>query len=371
MEVKKRQIDFSSIIDWGSLYRVTPNIDKYDPRSIVYAMPKDLLLVLDEQLSLLNYNTVDYSQADLDTFYSVVPISYDEYSRLMSKPYKYPPKNQAWRLITKKRQISVEVPIHNSYQTVHTSQTAYAYVKGTKKAVFTIEFDSYDDNDTKICIAFVGPDYDSEDIQDLIDNGYTVKQLNSTEMSSSIKEVLDTWSSNQSLNNLKITIMKGFEYTNWSTLWSGDKLFIDIQNPGSQETAEVAPVIASRGDTPPDTPAGVLETRQLVEIIGKFPSVPYYRMRYVRKPKPIILEPRLDLLGVSIDGIGYGDAHAINNEYTYDIDNPNPSDLSTFSECELPEELHHEILERAVTLAKIAWQGGTMTQAALAAQATR
>lgn len=29
----------------------------------------------------------------------VVPLRYDEYLRLMSKPFKYPVKNQAWRLI--------------------------------------------------------------------------------------------------------------------------------------------------------------------------------------------------------------------------------------------------------------------------------
>ena len=37
------------------------------------------------------------------------------------------------------------------------------------------------------------------------------------------------------------------------------------------------------------------------------------------------------------------------------------------SACELPAECHQEVVERAVTLAKIAWQGGTVTQAAAAA----
>jgi hypothetical protein len=41
------------------------------------------------------------------------------------------------------------------------------------------------------------------------------------------------------------------------------------------------------------------------------------------------------------------------------------------SDCELPEEMHEEILERAVTLAKIAWQGGTATQVAAAQQNNR
>lgn len=220
----KRQIDFSSIIDWEVLYRVTQNIPKYDPRSIVFAMPKDLLLVLDEQLSLLDYSSVSYSQADNDTFYSVVPVSYEEYNKLMAKPFKYPPKNQAWRLIVKK--MSIIVP------------------------------------DTT--------DIDSNDISEEV-----------------------------------------------------------------EEPTRDGPTLAT-----------VQEIRQLVEIIGKFPSTPYYRMRYVRKPVPIVLED-LSLLGVSIDSV------------------------TAVTNCELPDETHHEILERAVTLAKIAWQGTTMTQTALAVQASK
>lgn len=81
------------------------------------------------------------------------------------------------------------------------------------------------------------------------------------------------------------------------------------------------------------------------EIIGKFKNAIKYQLRYVPKLKPIILED-LDNYGVDL---------TIDGEDSY-------------SECILPEETHREILERAVTLAKIAWQGGTMTQAAQAAQ---
>lgn len=88
-----------------------------------------------------------------------------------------------------------------------------------------------------------------------------------------------------------------------------------------------------------------------------------YNVRYIRKPGPIILEPRLDELQVSIDGIGYGDGE------TYTWSTSTPTGLSTIRECELPDEMHQDILERAVTLAKMAWQGTTMTQTALAVQA--
>lgn len=65
-----------------------------------------------------------------------------------------------------------------------------------------------------------------------------------------------------------------------------------------------------------------------------------YVLRYVKKPRPIVLENLSNYgVGISIEG-----------EYEE-------------SSCELPESMHPEILERAVTLAKVAWQGGTFTQA--------
>lgn len=71
-----------------------------------------------------------------------------------------------------------------------------------------------------------------------------------------------------------------------------------------------------------------------VEIIGRFEkdkNPPIYKIRYVRTPKPIILE-NLAQYGVSING------------------------QMAASECELPSEIHAEILQRAVELAKVAWE---------------
>lgn len=85
---------------------------------------------------------------------------------------------------------------------------------------------------------------------------------------------------------------------------------------------------------------GEYENKSVVEIIGVFQGELDYKIRYVKTLSPIILE---DL-----------------NPYGEDI---TIGGLSTKTECQLPEETHQEILERAVTLAKIAWQGGTSTQA--------
>lgn len=93
-------------------------------------------------------------------------------------------------------------------------------------------------------------------------------------------------------------------------------------------------------------------SRPIVEIIGKFQKTQHegeeaptehisYSLRYIKTLTPIILD----------DLSNYGTDLTIGGET-----NETP--------CMLPEETHQEILERAVTLAKIAWQGGTATQVA-------
>lgn len=86
----KRQSDFSTLIDTSTLSAaaVTTGIDnRTDVKHFKY--PKDVFIVLNEIIKDASNNS-----------YSVVPISYEDYTVAMSKPYKYPPKYQAWRLIS-------------------------------------------------------------------------------------------------------------------------------------------------------------------------------------------------------------------------------------------------------------------------------
>ena len=91
---EKRQRNFSMIIDHQSLVE---NSSKpvFDPRSIAFALPENLLFILNEHLIIQDSNNNALKQN-----IQIVPINYDEYTRLMSKPYKEPFKNQAWRLMT-------------------------------------------------------------------------------------------------------------------------------------------------------------------------------------------------------------------------------------------------------------------------------
>lgn len=87
----KRQMDFSMLMSQQDC--VSQTGDGYDPRARKYALPQDLFIPVNESVIVRSGNTIIGVR-------QVVPISYDEYSRIMSKPYKEPLKNQAWRLIT-------------------------------------------------------------------------------------------------------------------------------------------------------------------------------------------------------------------------------------------------------------------------------
>ena len=86
----KRQADFATLIQVATCTYVASPASKFDQRAKVYTYPSNVFLVLNEQL-WDSTNSIPYT---------VVPISYEEYGRLMAKPYKFPPKYQAWRLIT-------------------------------------------------------------------------------------------------------------------------------------------------------------------------------------------------------------------------------------------------------------------------------
>lgn len=91
-ENAKRQIDFSTLITVAKPSQYTPEggYVKFDDRSQLYKMPQDILLMLNET----GINTVD----GVRRLISIIPMNYEEYARLMSKPWKQPLKNQGWRL---------------------------------------------------------------------------------------------------------------------------------------------------------------------------------------------------------------------------------------------------------------------------------
>ena len=91
---ERRQIDFSMLVKTEAMNEVTTSVVSLYPlgHSKFYAIPDKAMMFINESLAV--------SRNSSTVYLTVVPLSYTEYSRLMSKPFKRPVKNQAWRLLT-------------------------------------------------------------------------------------------------------------------------------------------------------------------------------------------------------------------------------------------------------------------------------
>lgn len=85
---ERRQIDFSMLMETKSATVSSGTSLSGIGNTKFYKIPDDLLLYINEVVKTNTSRTL-----------SVVPLQYGEFNRLMSKPYKRPLKNQAWRLI--------------------------------------------------------------------------------------------------------------------------------------------------------------------------------------------------------------------------------------------------------------------------------
>ena len=99
---QKRQVDYSMLTTVVTYDKSggDVSVEKYfdaplfDPRdnSLSVKLPGDLMMAINE--------IVKVARGDKqNTILQVIPLKFDEYTRLMSKPFKRPLKYQAWRLI--------------------------------------------------------------------------------------------------------------------------------------------------------------------------------------------------------------------------------------------------------------------------------
>ena len=302
---QKRQYDFSTLLRTVKLelksllligfngYQKDFNI--FDNRSLIYVAPPDFFLSINE--SIVDNN---------NRRYSVLPISYSEYNRLMLKPYGYPLKRQAWRIISDSSSTLGEYSC--TYVKLQSETSRFLIVirsKSSKDLFFHIRRDSLSTGDTlKSPIITVKDKF--IDIQLLVPRGkmYNYWMAYLQDEDALKKGKLDEY----------IYPLDGNTNGAWTT---NDIEPVDIYIPSCK------------------TQTGESVSAPVFEIIGNFPSFEVeYNMRYVRTPKPIIL---VDLSkvqeGLSIDG------------------------YNKITECELPANMHEEILQRAVELAKATYQG--------------
>lgn len=337
---QRRQYDFSSLIKVASLVNVTHGVNTLDRRGIVFVFPKDYFLSVNEVL----YD--GYYQ------YSILPISYAEYQRLMMKPYNFPVKRAAWRLFKGKESYGLYSDEENQ-DGVHARKGPDYYFAlpafNRKKTRLTIKVDSGVIMPTEIWTSSITTKVDDpKGGQVLVKLTPMVDTTTHVDYNDVTINLMGTWThdndDNDFLSMIQQAFIQAFERYNRKEI-TGSAMTISAGFLLDWLQEAKAPINQTNFLSGKTIITEIVDGATSAEIIGKFKNAIKYQLRYVPKLKPIILED-LDNYGVDL---------TIDGEDSY-------------SECILPEETHREILERAVTLAKIAWQGGTMTQATQAAQ---
>lgn len=297
---QKRQYDFSTLLssirlpDYTDTLRVllVSGLPAYnttfDNRARIYLAPSDLFLAINESI-----------EDSVKRRYSVLPISYDEYNRLMLKPYGFPLKRQAWRIISDRATSLVGWggKLINSAKFLFKSK----YFKTINISISTLE----SNNVVKPTVI----EYD-----------------NSVEITMfiPINNLIRYWQTYLGSDaSLKLAGLDKYLYP-----LDGSKTGI-FPSTGLTETSSFTISIA-----PATMESGAVVDAPVFEIIGRFTGDIKYNMRYIKTPKPIILVNLSDIQeGLSING------------------------YNTVTECELPPNTHQEILQRAVELAKASYQG--------------
>ena len=295
---QKRQYDFSTLLssitlpDFIDTYRAISVLDlvtynTFDSRAKIYIAPSDLFLVINESI-----------EDSAKRRYSVLPISYDEYNRLMLKPYGFPLKRQAWRIISDR-----------------TSSLVGWGGKQVDSATFL----------------FKSKYFKTIEIYISLSSNNNILKPNVIESDNIVRIIMYI-----PINNL---------VNYWSTYLRDDgglkKAGLDKYiYPLNQETGNFPPSGLTEPTSftisiaPATMESGAVVSAPVFEIIGRFTGDIKYKMRYIKTPKPIILANLSDIQeGLSING------------------------YNTVTECELPLNTHQEILQRAVELAKASYQG--------------
>lgn len=285
---ERRQIDFSTLMTTVKAIPSAAEQHLY-PDSLNFLVPGNILYYINEQLTVVRGAT----KMNL----TVVPLSYVEFNRIMSKPYKRPLKWQAWRMITSGDGGGTQLWDYDAIaQYVNTLLAKHTIHLAVDKILPIIQRDLHfwpisiqtDDGEE---IRYVVKDGGQYDAQTLVVNASNSQPLR------------------------------------WVAHTSGTDIEIRL-------TAEQVAYVYT------------LKKFQnvLVEIVPAFKSdlISEYTIRYVRRPNPIVLVDLDDSDDLSLNG-------GVKNQVA----------------CELDPILHHEIVLRAVELAKASYTGELNSMLAL------
>lgn len=360
---QRRQYDFSSLIRVERLYNLNTfverisNNEKVDRRSKVFLFPQNYFFSVNEVIS------------DSKCQYSVLPISYNEYQRLMLKPYSFPVKKGAWRLITDKKNCNFYrefVPTTNEYGEVVNSETDYKFLfswadqKRNLNVTILSAVNTVEENQQAAIeiptITFANGSHPKVCVGDKFiyfytyyDGGYSWRSIvcdcgwKGSSLTYTVNVTLNSQSEAPDDQDTIELLKTGFEYAKYyldtNGLWEKDYDVIKaIKRTDGFYMCSAPSKFSSFSAREGKTITTQVIQIPMVEIIGRFNGDINYQIRYVKTLAPIILRDLSDGSDdLSIDG------------YTGPL------------ECELPVEAHQELLERAVTLAKLAWAGSSST----------
>lgn len=310
---QKRHYDFSTLIKVKTLDNIIsstltakvemPMLNR--DANNMFLVPNDVFLVLNEHLIVKNNS------------YIVFPISYDSYNLLMSKPFPYPNKRQAWRLDSI---INGEIA---ALKIIHVSDDKDI---GSNN----ITFESIYHKPLNITVSLKQGTYNTK----FVTVEETEEKVSITlELKNSLNNNGEVQISNYMFELMKETTIKRL----------GLDKYIKPLNPNYSITS-----VGKIGTYKAEIPA-VTDLQGNYKNFGIFNIIYYpietpldtsYTIRYVKVPRPIILSDLTDL-ELSI------------------------RDRREQSTCELPDEMHPEILKRAVELAKAYYIGDLQAQLAI------
>jgi hypothetical protein len=314
----KRQVDFSKLMKVTTLERII-NHQSFNSNSKLYRMPDDLFVFINEQC-----------KADKKPLV-VKPISFDTYNDVMSKPFRYPPKNYAWRLLTDNDSVFSGHSVDYTQGWYNLDQAGSIQITNysDKKVNFVIDYcgkaldykipcylekESETESEVKI-VLWLNDEYRNDGFTSDI---YDCLKAQTGELKEDIKRYLGYGDD--------VEVEGGFYIPDCLF----DVFFEFMKYEAKNGTGDFSLSITA-------DPCTFYTTKQstIIELIA-LDDITKYEIRYVAKPKPIVLCDLDDNLSI--------------NGYTKE------------TPCELDESLHDDILKRAVELASAYYKGDLGTQ---------